>query len=188
MGRCFQCGKCFFEGVTLSKSITHTNLALLPKKDVVQSFSDMRRISLSNFLNKVISRVIHDMLEDILPLLISKNPFEFVKGRNISQNVLLAQEIIYDIRLTRKPANVVLKLDKAKAYDRVRWSFLIKVLEKLGFDANMVDKIQRLLQIIGISIPINGQAQGFFHSTRGIKQGDLLSPALFILTAGHLNL
>lgn len=79
-----------------------------------------------------------------------------MKGRNIIENVLLAEEIILNIRLRGKLANVVLKLDMAKAYDRLRWSFLIKVLEKMGFDADVVDKIWRLVANNWYSILING--------------------------------
>lgn len=104
----------FFDGHTLPKSITHTSLVLLPKKEIVQTFSAMRPISLSNFLNKIISRLIHDRLENLLPKLISHNQSGFVKGRNISENLLLAQKIISDIRNRGKPANVVIKLDMAK--------------------------------------------------------------------------
>ncbi|KAH0748476.1 hypothetical protein KY290_027708 [Solanum tuberosum] len=107
----------FFNDFTLPKSITHTNLVLIPNKDFVQSFTDMRPISLSNFLNKVISRIVHDRLESVLPSTISKNQSGFLKGRNISENFLLAQEIVSDIRIRGKPANVVIKLDMTKAYD-----------------------------------------------------------------------
>lgn len=63
----------FFQGQNLSKSINHTNLVLIHKKEVTQSFSDFRLISLSNFLNKIISRILHDRLEKLLPKLISQN-------------------------------------------------------------------------------------------------------------------
>lgn len=76
----FKVVKAFCEGKTLPKSITHTNLILIPKKENIQTFADMRPISLSNFLNKVITRVIHDRLETILPKLISHNQSGFVKG------------------------------------------------------------------------------------------------------------
>ncbi|XP_060170557.1 uncharacterized protein LOC132601491 [Lycium barbarum] len=72
------------------------------------------------------SRVVHDRLEVVLPQLISINQAGFVQGRSIIENVLLAQEIVTDIRKRGKPANVVIKLDMAKAYDRVSWSYLIK--------------------------------------------------------------
>ncbi|XP_059310607.1 uncharacterized protein LOC132061950 [Lycium ferocissimum] len=71
----------FFDGTELPKSVTHTNLVLIPKKHHVQSFSDLRPISLSNFINKVISRVIHGRMEKVIPSLISSNQSGFVKGR-----------------------------------------------------------------------------------------------------------
>ncbi|XP_060202145.1 uncharacterized protein LOC132630592 [Lycium barbarum] len=70
----------FFQGHTLPKSVTHTNLVLLPKKELVQSY----------FINKVMSRVVHDRLETVVPQLISINQAGFVQGRSIIENVLLA--------------------------------------------------------------------------------------------------
>lgn len=99
----------FFARDTLPKSVTHTNLVLIPKKDVINSFSDLRPISLSNFINKVISRVIHGRVVGLLPYLISTNQSGFVKGRCIIENVLLTQEIVTDIRKRGKPANMVIK-------------------------------------------------------------------------------
>nr|XP_009620919.1 uncharacterized protein LOC104112639 [Nicotiana tomentosiformis] len=81
----------FYTGSPLPKSITHTNLVLIPKVQQVQTFSDLRPISLSNFINK---------------------------------------EIVTDIRLRDKPANVVIKLDMAKAYDRISWNYLIQGVKK----------------------------------------------------------
>jgi len=62
-----------------------------------------------------------------------------VKGRSIIENVLLTQEIVTDIRKRGKPSNVIFKLDMAKAYDRVSWFILMKVLRKIGFAKTFVD-------------------------------------------------
>lgn len=103
----------------LPKSITHTNLVLITKKDSIQPFSDLRPISLSNFVNKILSRMFYNRLDKILPRLLSSNQYGFVKGRSITENVLLTKEFIIDIGKREKPANVVLKLDMAKEYDKV---------------------------------------------------------------------
>lgn len=64
-----------------------------------------------------------------------------MKGGRITENVVLAQKIILDIRMRRKPTNVVIKLDMEKAYDKMDWMFLVKVLGKIGLDVGVVDKI-----------------------------------------------
>lgn len=81
----------------------------------------------------------------VLPDLISKNQTGFVKGRNISENILPAQEIIRDINKRNQRHNVVVKLDMAKAYDRVSWIFMTKVLRKIGFSKVIIDMIWRLI-------------------------------------------
>lgn len=109
----------FFCGQEIPRFITHTNLVLIPKKENVQNFSDLRPISLSTFANKILSRVLHERLTTILLGLISTNQTRFVKGRSIVENFLLSQEIIRDINKRNKYHNIVVKLDMAKAYDRV---------------------------------------------------------------------
>ena len=78
----------------MSKFVTHTNLVLLPNKESICSFSDLRPISLSNFLNKIISRVVHESIMLVLPKIVSPTQLGFVKCKSITENVLLAQEIM----------------------------------------------------------------------------------------------
>lgn len=109
----------FFCGQQLPKYITHSNLVLIPKKEHINSFTDLRPISLSTFANKIISTVLHERMSKLLPMMISSNQSDFVKGRSITENIFLAQEIIKDINLRKNNQNIVVKLDMAKTYDRL---------------------------------------------------------------------
>lgn len=90
----------------------------------MKTFTDMGPISLSNFVNKILSRIIHYRLEGDFPKLISPNQSGFVKERRTIENILLTRELITHISKKWKPSNVVINLDMAKAYDRVSWLFL----------------------------------------------------------------
>ncbi|XP_070047517.1 uncharacterized protein [Nicotiana tomentosiformis] len=150
--------KAFLYGQELSRFITHTNLVLLPKKKEIKTFSDMRSISLSNFINKVFSRVIHERLVSLLPNLISDEQAGFVKGRSIVENVLLTQEIVTDIRLrTKAGPNIIIKLDMTKAYDRLSWIFLTKILRRMGFDERFIGLVFGTISNNWYSVLLTGQ-------------------------------
>ncbi|XP_027184132.1 uncharacterized protein LOC113782440 [Coffea eugenioides] len=126
-------------------------------------------------------------LSKVWPSIISPQQSGFVKGRQIFDNFLLAQELVSDIHRKNREGNVVLKLDMAKAYDRVSWPFLLQVLRRFGFGEVWIDMIWRLISNVWFSVIVNGAPQGFFKSSRGLRQGDSISPALFVISAEVLS-
>ncbi|XP_071928018.1 uncharacterized protein [Coffea arabica] len=177
----------FFCGAELPRFITSTSIVLIPKVPNPQDFSQFRPISLCNFFNKLLSRILADRVAGILPKIISPQQTGFVKGRNITENFLLAQEVISGMAKKNRGGNVVMKLDMSKAYDRVAWSHIINVLRRFGFGERFIDMVWRMISNVWFSVIINGSSYGFFKSSRGLRQGDPLSPALFIIGAEVLS-
>lgn len=108
--------------------MTQAYLLLLPKVQHPNRLAAFRPISLSNFSNDIISKLLYNRLAPILSKIISFNQSGFVRGRSISENIMLAEEIIHGIKKPKKGDNVVIKLDMAKAYDRISWFFICLVL------------------------------------------------------------
>ncbi|XP_060201107.1 uncharacterized protein LOC132629772 [Lycium barbarum] len=134
-----------------------------------QAFSDLRPISLSNFSCKILSKLINGRLTSIMDKIISQNQSGFMKGRSISENITLTQEMVHNMNKAEPNDNVVMKLDMAKAYDRVSWTYMCHVLKQLGFSDSWVGLIHRIISNNWYSININGTRHGFFKSTRGLK-------------------
>lgn len=123
----------FFRGKSLTKFFSHTCLVLIPKIDTPSCFSDFIPISLYNFTNKIIFKILSLRLNPLLHKLVSINQSNFVKERLIIENVLLAQKIIHNISQVNKGGNIIIELDMAKAHDRMSWFFVISVLRKFDF-------------------------------------------------------
>ena len=101
-------------------------------------------------------------------------------NRQIIDSILLVQEAIHS-SLSRKEKGFILKLDLANAFDRVRHSFLIAVLKKMGFELPFISLITACISGPWISPLVNGRPGEAFQSSKGLRQGCALSPYLFIL-------
>uniref|UniRef100_A0A803PKB0 Reverse transcriptase domain-containing protein n=1 Tax=Cannabis sativa TaxID=3483 RepID=A0A803PKB0_CANSA len=157
-----------------------------PNEDaVVPSLSDVehppRKMSFCSWN----ARVLANRLKSVLHSVISPNQSAFLTGRQITDNIVIGNEIIHAIhsRKSGKLGWAAIKLDMEKAFDRVEWSFISHFLHHIGVPQRFTSLITKCLSTVTYQLSLNGNLSNVFSSSRGIRQGNALSPYLFLIVA-----
>lgn len=171
----------FFNSLHLPRIINSTALALVPKCSTPTSMNDYRPIACCNVLYKCISKMLSARLKKVISTVVSPLQSAFVPGRKIGDNILLAQALFKDYHLNGGPPRCAFKIDLRKAFDTLNWRFIDKMLSKMGFPAIFKNWIMSCITGSMLSVKINGSLEGYFSASSGLRQGDPISPFLFVM-------
>ncbi|XP_019158270.1 PREDICTED: uncharacterized protein LOC109154983 [Ipomoea nil] len=157
-----------FKSGEILEGLNDTLVALIPKVRSPDTIKQFRPISLCN--------------------VIGPHQSSFVPERQITDNVIVYQEVMHTMREARgKQRYMAIKLDLKKAYDRLSWDFIKDTMVQAGFNDSWVKIIMSCVSTSRLAIIWNGERLEYFRPERGIRQGDAMSPAIFVLCMERLS-
>ena len=171
----------FFNSGCMFREINCTIIALVLTVPNPESMHDYRPISGCNTIYKCISKIIATRIKQCLPEIINPSQSAFVQGRSIDDNVFITQDLMCNYHRNSGLPRCALKIDIKKAYDSIGWNCIVDILSRMGTPTYILRCIKACITTPSFSVAVNGELTGFFASKRGLRQGDPLSPLLFII-------
>ncbi|GJR29917.1 RNA-directed DNA polymerase, eukaryota, reverse transcriptase zinc-binding domain protein [Tanacetum coccineum] len=162
-------------------------IALIPKVPDANLVKDFRPISLIGSIYKIIAKILSNRLVNVLGDIVNEVQSAFIAERQMLDGPFILNEILQWCT-KKKKKTLIFKVDFEKAFDSIRWDFLDDVLKEFGFRCKWRNWIQSCLTSSKGSILVNGCPTNEFQFYKGLKQGDPLSPFLFILVMESLHL
>lgn len=155
-----------------------TCMVLLPKKGDLSSLQNWRPISLINADAKVFTRFINARLMLYMNKCISTNQMGFMKNRFIGEQGMIVQ-CIQEVASKTHSDSIALLLDQQKAYDRIHFEYLQQCMQAFNIPTVIINAVTSLFSSTMIQVNVNGFLTAPFQQSRGLRQGDPLSPLLF---------
>ncbi|GBG77254.1 hypothetical protein CBR_g23582 [Chara braunii] len=190
--------KCFFATLltqAFNEALMHDSLpvgfadayvVLLYKKGPKEDVKNWRPISILNAIYKILAKVMATRVNGVLPRLIHPTQTGFVPGRQIVTNILLAQQLLEEGEVSGQSLAFI-SIDLQKAYDRVRWEFLLQAMARRGFGSTFRGWVRTMLNQAYTVMQVNGVRSERLKVTRSVRQRCPLSPALYVIYIESLH-
>jgi len=172
----------------LLQRVNATILTLVPKKKNPATMGDYRPISCCNIIYKCITKILANRLLPGLDNIISSNQWAFIPKRSISENILLPQELVCGYHKKKGNPRCTLKVDLMKAYDSINWDFILHCLKGFRAAPKFQAWTRECISSPSYSIALNGTLVGYFRGKKGLRQGEPMSPYLFVIAMEILSL
>ncbi|GKV25193.1 hypothetical protein SLEP1_g34663 [Rubroshorea leprosula] len=176
----------FYKTGRIASGSNASFIVMIPKVENPQRIEKYRPISLIGVMYKIIAKLLANRLWKVLPKVIGEQQMAFIRGRQLVGGVVIVNEVIEEVKIKKKKS-FLFKVDFEKVYDKVCWDFIEYMMMRMGFNATWRKWIRECLASSSISVLINGSPTNQFSVSKGLRQGDLLSPFLFLIVAEGLN-
>jgi hypothetical protein len=154
---------------SLIAEVNQIDICLIPKVDHPEFVTQFRPISLCNTIYKIVTKVIVERLKDHIPHIVSPFQTGFVPGRSIHENIVVAQELVHSMnKMSGTKGYFTIKVDISKAYDKLSWEIIWRVLTEVGLPEKMINVIMHAVTSVETNVKRNGARAEYFRPQRGI--------------------
>lgn len=174
--------RAFYGNNVCLRSFNSSHITLIPKVDSPMNISDYRPISPLNSSIKLLTKILANRLQPIITKWVHKNQYGFIHTRTIQDCLAWAFEYFHICHHSRKET-VIIKIDFEKAFDKIEHQVIMEMMKFKGFPDKWINWVDAILKSGNSSVLLNGLAGKPFACKRGVRQGDPLSPLLFVLAA-----